>query len=164
MQVRNIDDQHHLARVIPNAFVIPKWLKDKVNCYLPEKETIDIGGGPYRTFDVDRSWHKEPTMGGIYANIGPVHPHQDGMGNTFGLVIINEGNHRLVVEDQKWDMPEGSVFHINSDETHSTISDERLGLIVVATIDYGWKHAFPRDLTYHEIGQTILQRLEQTLK
>jgi len=159
---------HHLheenpAVVIQSAVIISKEIRNWCYKLLPENKPVVIEHGPHCVFDIDRTWTHKMMMGGIYSHAGPLEQHIDDAGNTFGLILINEGNHRLEVKEQLWDMPEGSVFHINSDLDHGTQCNEPNGLLMIATIDM-YHVDLPQKLTYEEIGESILQQIQKKMK
>lgn len=151
------------ATVIQNVVTIDKTLKSWAYKLLPKDKPVVIEHGPHCIFDVDRTWTYKMLLGGIYSHAGPLEQHVDGAGNTFGLVLINEGNHRLDINGQLWEMPEGSVFHINSNLDHGTQCDEPNGLLMIGTIDL-FHVNLPAKVTYEEIGISILQKIQKKMK
>lgn len=147
------------AHVFQSIVSISLDVKVAITRILAEKGDVCLESGPYRTFPLEQPWADRWCDAGLFADRGPIPQHIDGAGDTMGLVIINEGNHRLKIGSREWDMPEGSLFHINSDLEHGTECDEPSGLLAFITVDFGWKKPLPKGVTYKTLAKTILEKV-----
>lgn len=115
-------------RIIENAAVINKHIQKRAIRRANEEcknifiDRVELGVGPLNCGDVS-----------IFAHDGPIDPHKDDAGYTYGLVLYAEEDRFLVTQDKELPLKAGTVFLIDSDQTHSA---KGYGLIIFATCDF----------------------------
>ena len=119
-----------------------------IRANLKTQGSVELESGPYASFRLRYPWNESCLFGQMFATRGSVEEHCDDAGHTLGLVLIAEGNHQLEVAGRKWDLNPGCVYHIDTDKPHATVCDDPNGLLVIATIDFGWKRKAPTSLSY----------------
>lgn len=121
--------------VIPEIVEIPEeaqaYFRTFLNDQRSESYDITLSNGPF--------WVSGELS--LHANEGPILKHRDGAGITFGLILVADGEHHLLVDNTKLPLRPGTFFAINSNDYHATASGQE-DLIAFATIDF-----------YHEEGR-----------
>ncbi len=134
--------------------------------------TPTLGGGPYMDMplNIERGYRAGQYHGHLYAMMGNVEPHTDGAGQTYGLVLVATGHHVLGVDSDAEDpacyervLKPGCVFHIDSDKEHWTTTRYSSDLLIILTLDWGWRHEeqIPAMASYKEFAEKAYKALEK---
>jgi hypothetical protein len=139
------------------------WYNEEIKAFalkaLECSQNLSIEHGPYDYLKTDIEIPK--TNFDLYGHTGSVGKHIDNYGDTIGMILLSEGDHVLISNGHKSLLQEGSIFHLDSELPHETITSLDNGRLAFVSFDYGWKNKAPINLDYNHIARAMCLAIKE---
>lgn len=156
---------HKCPTIIHGAVDIPLSMQTEIEEFLKvytAKNDSQVKG-PYCTYSMKEVRKDFFLNAGLWTAHGSVGKHTDDAGKSLNIVLATIGKHSLKIGRLIWPLEPGTLFYLDTDKIHSTITDSHDALLVFASIDCGWE-PLSHDVSLVEVGQILRDNLMKCIK